>query len=95
MANTAGSNGSTYSERLTQAAHETIDRVGEQAADMERRLKDKAGEVRRKSTDGRDRAQEMGQEAVETARSYAHDHPFATLAVAFGAGVLLSSLVRR
>lgn len=95
MANAVGTDGSTYSERMTQAAHETVDRVGEHAADMERRLKDKADDIKRKSYETRDKARSMSEDVAENARSYTREHPIATLAMAFGAGVLLSRLMRR
>lgn len=85
----------SYAERATAAAHDAVDRVGERAVRAEERLRDTADEIRRKGNRARDRAQEMGDDAAVTARSYLHEHPLASLAAAFGAGVVISALMRR
>lgn len=86
---------SNYSERATSAAHDAIDRVGAQASKAEEQLRAKAEDVRRRSGEMRDRARFMGEDAKVTTRNYVRERPLATMAMAFGAGVLLSILTRR
>lgn len=84
-----------FSEKATAAAHDAVDRMGEKAARAEERLRDAADDVQRRSYDARDRARDLGDEAVVNARSYMKEHPLASLAVAFGVGMLVSAIMRR
>lgn len=85
----------SYSERATATAHDVVDRVGDKAARAEEQLRDKSEELRQKGYEARARAEELGSEAEVRARSYMQEHPMTSLAVAFGAGVLISALMRR
>jgi ElaB/YqjD/DUF883 family membrane-anchored ribosome-binding protein len=90
-----GDNRTKYSERATAAAHEAVDRIGEQAAHTEERIHKTADGVRRQSHEVREHATEMSEEATVKARTYVREHPIASLTAAFGVGVLLSTLMRR
>ncbi|MGD2118001.1 MAG: hypothetical protein PVG66_06565 [Chromatiales bacterium] len=93
---TANSKESTqYSERATAAAHDVVDRVGEKAAHVEERIHEAADAAQRKAGDARHRAEDFSEEAMATTRGYVNQHPFASLAMAFGAGIVLSALFRR
>ena len=94
-AHSARTESGSYSERATAAAHDAVDRIGEQAERAEERIRGAAGDVRRRSYEARDRARELSDEATMTARSYLREHPLASLAVAFGVGMLFSSIMRR
>lgn len=85
----------SYAKKATAAAHDAVDRVGEKAGRAEERLRDAAEDVQRRSHDARDRARGLGDEATLTARTYLHEHPVASLAVAFGVGMLVSAFMRR
>lgn len=85
----------TYAQRATAAAHEAVDRVGAKAERAEERLREAADDMQRRSHDARLRARDMGEEATLTARTYVNEHPIASLAVAFGVGMLISAVMRR
>ncbi len=85
----------SYTERATAAAHDAVDRMGAKAAEAEERIRETADELRRRSYDARGRANDLGEEAVISARTYMREHPIASLAIAFGVGALMSSLLRR
>lgn len=86
---------SNYSDKATAAAHDAVDRFGEQAARTEERLRDAADDIQRRSSAARERAEGLGDDVSVRTRSYVQEHPLASLGVAFGVGVLLSALMRR
>lgn len=87
--------GSSMTDRLASTARETIDRVTPKVNRAEH-------EVRVAATKAADSAKLLQEHAVEAAkdrlravRSYAETNPFATAAIAFAVGALLSTLLRR
>jgi len=81
----------TTTERFAAKAHDTVDDIAEHAQRAERGVRGAA-----------DRARELQEEYVDTAEqsvrratSYVESHPLAVAGMAFVAGVLLSSLMRR
>jgi ElaB/YqjD/DUF883 family membrane-anchored ribosome-binding protein len=83
------------SERATHAAHETIDRVGERAARVEEQVRDTAAQAADRARELRDQASEKLQDQLEGVSLYIRKHPLQSAAIAFAAGVLVSSLLRR
>lgn len=82
-------------DRLAQRAHETIDDAAAGAAQAER-------EIRRAAADAADRLRrseaetaEMLDQNVRRIREYIEKNPMQSAAIAFAAGVVLSSLLRR
>jgi ElaB/YqjD/DUF883 family membrane-anchored ribosome-binding protein len=96
MATKIGSDDQTlHAERIAQSAHEAVDRIAAQAEQAERRIRAAAAEAQTKVDEGRERARNTGREARSAAIEYIDQHPFTALAVAFGAGVVVASLMRR
>lgn len=93
---TAGSRAAaSESERIAQAIHEAVDRFAEHAAEAEQRIREAAGDARGRWRDGRRAARrgiDRGEHAVE---DYIDHHPWYSLGIAFGAGMVISSLLRR
>lgn len=58
------------------------------------RLHDTAEAARQRATDAAHFAKEKGREGVEKAESTIKTHPFQSVAIAFGAGLLLGALLR-
>jgi ElaB/YqjD/DUF883 family membrane-anchored ribosome-binding protein len=87
--------GNSTSDRLASMAHETIDRVTPKANRAEHEVRGAAA----KAADGAKLLQENAVKATEEnlrkARSFIESNPLATAAIAFAAGALLSTLVRR
>lgn len=67
-------------ERVSQRAHETIDRISEKGE----RLMEKGDEW-----------MQMGEDWLGTAREYVRENPLQALGIAVAAGYLLSILMRR
>ena len=87
--------GSSMTDRLASTARETIDRVAPKANRAEH-------ELRVAATKAADSAKLLQEHAVEAAkvklravRSYAESNPLITAGIAFAAGALLSTLIRR
>ena len=87
--------GISATDRLASMAHDTIDRVTPRISRAEQEVRSAAA----KTADGAKNLQAQAMEATEqglaSARSYIESNPLTTAAIAFAAGALLSSLVRR
>lgn len=78
-------------ERVAQTAHETIDRLQEKAARVEDQLRDTAERARESG----EKATHEVQGTVEKITGYIEKNPLQSAAIAFAAGLLVSSLLRR
>lgn len=81
---TAHSTAQKQIDRLSQGAHQAVDRAAQTAAAVAERLGEKGEELAAVKEDW-----------VEGAREYVREHPIAALGIAAAAGVLLSMLMRR
>lgn len=75
-------------KKVTDAADEAIDKVADKAAEVEEKVREKADEARDK----------VEQQAVELSAAvchYVNEKPIASLGIAFVAGLVASSLLRR
>jgi ElaB/YqjD/DUF883 family membrane-anchored ribosome-binding protein len=97
MSNTPNSSDLSISttDRIASMAHDTLDRVTPKANRAEHDMRDAAS----KTTEGVKQLQEQAVEAAEEGlrqtRSYIANNPLTTAGLAFAAGVLLSTLIRR
>jgi ElaB/YqjD/DUF883 family membrane-anchored ribosome-binding protein len=73
--------------RAAAAAHETVDELAEHAAVAEQRL------VRRAQAGSRSMADQAGG-LVRKVTSYVEEHPFMSVSLAFGVGILASVMLR-
>ena len=71
-------------DRLSQTAHEAVDRAASAASAYAERFGDKGEEL-----------MQMPQDWLETAREYVRDNPLQAIGMAAAAGYLLSILMRR
>ena len=58
------------------------------------RLHETAEVARQRATDAARYAREKGREGVDKAETTIQDHPFSSVAIAFGAGLLLGAILR-
>lgn len=89
--NVAGSE----SEQVAKMIHEAIDRFAARAAEAEQRIKEAAADAQTKVAATKRTAKLKSEQAVTAAESYVDQHPWAALGIAFGAGIIISSLLRR
>ena len=82
-------------ERLAGRAHEAIDRAAATASQAEQRVRETAARAAATARRSEQQLEERMSESVERLRSYVERNPMASAGIAFVAGVVLSSLLRR
>jgi ElaB/YqjD/DUF883 family membrane-anchored ribosome-binding protein len=85
----------TATDRLAAKAHETVDSVAERAQRAERELRGAAARKAEQARELHEQATERAEQTLRRASSYLQNNPLAFAGIAFAAGVLLSSLLRR
>lgn len=91
--NAAGNLSTT--EKLAAAAHSAIDSFEHKAADAEQVLRGRAEQLASQGTDASEQAQDIAAQAKTTALQYVEDKPVQSLAIAFGVGALIATLLRK
>ena len=86
---------STTSDRLASMAHETVDKVAETARHAEQQARGAAAVAADKARETEDRVRAAADEGLTTIRSYVEQNPLASASIAFAAGIVVSSLLRR
>jgi ElaB/YqjD/DUF883 family membrane-anchored ribosome-binding protein len=85
----------TTTDRLAAKAHETVDSVAERAQRAEREMRATAARTAEQAREIHEQAAERAGETIRRAGSYVENNPLAFVGIAFAAGVLLSTLLRR
>lgn len=83
------------SERIAQVVHEAIDRFAEKAAEAEQRVRTAASDARANVKAKQQTVKEHADQAENAVESYVEAHPWRSLGVAFGVGIVIASLLRR
>lgn len=81
--------------KAAEKAHHAVDSTEEIAELVERRIREVADEIREQARRSVDETQHKSQEITGAASQYMREHPYASLGIAFVAGVVVSSLLRR
>jgi len=97
MASTNGQNGKseTTTDRVAARAHETVDTIAERAQRAEREVRSAAERTAEQARQLRDEYSDAAEQNLRRASSYVESNPLAFAGIAFVAGVLFSSLLRR
>lgn len=82
-------------DRLATAAHAAVDRAADTLRPAEERARAAAAEAGVRAHDAADRARSEGEKLVASLKDYTSQHPIASLGIAFAAGVVLASIIRR
>ena len=98
----SASSGDSFTERAAGAVHEGVDRLKERIEPREEQLREAAVNAQEKLREAQEKLREAqanarnqyGDLAGQT-REYVREHPLTAAAVAFAAGVLLVSWLRR
>jgi ElaB/YqjD/DUF883 family membrane-anchored ribosome-binding protein len=88
-------NSTSTSDRLASMAHETIDRVTPKVNRVELEVRGAAARAGDGAKLLQERAVEAAEENLRSVRSYIETNPLTTAGIAFAAGILLMSLIRR
>lgn len=85
----------TVTDHFAAKAHETVDTIAERAQRAERDVRGAAERTAEHARQLRDEYSETAEQGLRRAASYVESNPLAVVGVAFLAGVLLSTLIRR
>lgn len=86
---------SSATQRVADAAHEAIDQAAERVEKVETRARKAAGNVEEGVRDSASRVRKRSDDLVDDIGDYVEDHPVQALGLAFLAGIVLSSFLRR
>ena len=86
---------STTTERFAAKAHETVDTIAERAQRAEREVRGAAERTAEQARQLRDQYADTAEQGLRRATSYLESNPLAFVGIAFVAGVLLSTMIRR
>jgi len=85
----------TTTERFAAKAHETVDEIAERAQRAERGVRGAAERTVERARELQEEYTDTAEQSVKRVTSYVESHPLAVVGMAFVAGVLFSSLIRR
>lgn len=85
----------TMAERLADKAHDTVDAVAERAQRAETEAREVAARAAQRARQLQEDGAARAERGLRRATSYIDSNPLAFAGLAFVAGVLLSTLVRR
>jgi len=96
MATTNGQKeGETTTDRFAARAHETVDTIAERAQRAERDVRQTAERTAEQARQLRDEYADVAEQSLRRATSYVESNPLAFAGIAFIAGVLVATLMRR
>jgi ElaB/YqjD/DUF883 family membrane-anchored ribosome-binding protein len=87
--------GETTTDYFAGKAHETVDTLAEHAQRAEREVRGAAERTIEQARELRDEYAETAEQSLKRATSYLESNPLAVAGVAFVAGVLLATMLRR
>jgi ElaB/YqjD/DUF883 family membrane-anchored ribosome-binding protein len=82
-------------EKVSQAAHETVDRVAQKASRAEEQLRDAADRAAQAAQAAREKARVEADATIRKVTGYIENNPLTSAAIAFAAGALVTALLRR
>ncbi len=91
----AAQNDAATTEALASKAHETIDRFADRSARAESRIRDEADAAVKKVRETEKQARDAADKSAEQVMDYVKENPLMSAGIAFVAGALLSSFLRR
>jgi ElaB/YqjD/DUF883 family membrane-anchored ribosome-binding protein len=85
----------TATDRIAAKAHETVDTIAERAQRAEREVRGAAERTAEQARQLRDEYADTAEQGLRRAASYVESNPLAFVGIAFVAGVLLATMMRR
>lgn len=85
----------TTTSRAAKAAHEVIDDTAAKTEPVELQIREKAASAGDKVEETQEKAREQLDESLAKAESFVKDKPFTSAGIAFAAGIVVSTLLRR
>ena len=82
-------------DRVADSLHHAVDSAAERARPAEERARERAARAAEKARESADHARARSHEMAGTIGTYVQENPLMALGIAFAAGTLVSSLMRR
>jgi ElaB/YqjD/DUF883 family membrane-anchored ribosome-binding protein len=82
-------------DRASEAAHNTIDRIADNAAVAEQRVRGAVAEGEEQIREKQAEARKTTQKTIEQIRDYTKENPLMAAGIAFASGLLISKIVGR
>lgn len=89
------SNGAPSTEKARVKAHEAVDSAAARVEDVERRIREEAGEAQVTLTEKKEAATEKFDDSLARVESFIRKRPMTAAGIAFAAGILASRLAAR
>ncbi len=86
---------SMVTDRFAAKAHDAVDSVAERAQRAEREVRGAAARTAEQAREFQEQATERAEQTLRRTTSYIESNPLAFAGIAFAAGVLFSTLLRR
>ena len=81
--------------RVADSAHKLIDNTAAKAEEVERQLRRKAAKAGEKYEDTKETANEQVEQSLAKVESFVREKPMTAAGIAFAAGIIASSILRR
>jgi ElaB/YqjD/DUF883 family membrane-anchored ribosome-binding protein len=91
----AGDATATTTEHVAGKAHEAIDRIAQNTADAELKVRERAEAAANRVRETEERARAAADHSIERVSGYIQSNPLMSAGMAFAAGVVLSKLLQR
>lgn len=88
------SNGAPTTEKARVKAHAAVESAAARVEDVERRIREEAGEAQVKLTETKEAATEQFDDSLARVESFIKRRPMTAAGIAFAAGILASRLAR-
>lgn len=82
-------------DRLSDRAHESVNRIDKTAGKVEERIRQRAADGEAQVRDAGQKVQELSDETLNSVSVFVRDSPLIALGIAFAAGTLISALIRQ
>lgn len=93
MSNKGSSHDTT--DKVAKTVHEAVDSVAERAAPAEERVRESAAKAAERAREGAEYARARTHDMTERVCDYVKENPLMALGIAFAAGTVVSSILRR
>lgn len=93
--NSQASGDHATTDRLSERAHESVDKVAKTAGKAEERIRDEARDAGARVREAGHKVKERSDETLRSISVFVQDNPLIALGVAFAAGTLVSALRNR
>lgn len=93
--NTSSASEHTHTDDLARKAHDTVNKAHDTVDRVEQRARDFATEAEHRAREQAEYSRQKAEELTGSMTSYVYEKPLSSLGIAFGAGILISAILRK